>query len=81
MSNKSVENKVFDIVSKQLSIEKNKIKKSYSFIKDLKADSLDVVELIMSVEEEWKISIPDEIAEKMETIQDVINYVKQKAKL
>ena len=69
---------LFQIISEQLNIKTEKLKLSDHFINDLKADSLDVVELIMSVEEKWNISIPDEKAEKMETIQHLLDYIKTK---
>lgn len=67
---------LFQIISEQLNIKTEKIKLADHFINDLKADSLDVVELIMSVEEKWNISIPDESAEKMETVQHLLDYIK-----
>ena len=69
---------LFQIISEQLNIKAEKLKLSDHFINDLKADSLDVVELIMSVEEKWNISIPDEKAEKMETVQHLLDYIKTK---
>lgn len=73
---KDIKENLIELISKQLNIEKENIKTRDSFTKDLKADSLDVVEIIMSVEEEFDISIPDEKAEKMETIQHLIDYIK-----
>jgi len=67
---------LFQIVAEQLNIKTETLKLSDHFINDLKADSLDVVELIMSVEEKWNISIPDEKAEKMETIKHLLDYIK-----
>ena len=67
---------LFQIISDQLKIKADTLKLSDHFINDLKADSLDIAELIMSVEEQWNISIPDSSSEKMETLQDLLNYIK-----
>jgi acyl carrier protein len=67
--------KVKDLVSKQLSIDEKEITSDASFIEDLGADSLDTVELIMSLEEEFDIEIPDEEAEKIKTVQNVVDYI------
>lgn len=69
---------LFKIIAEQLNIKTDKLKLSDHFINDLKADSLDVVELVMSVEEKWNISIPDESAENMESIQNLLDYIKTK---
>jgi acyl carrier protein len=66
---------VKDLVSKQLSIDEKEITTDASFIEDLGADSLDTVELIMSLEEEFDIEIPDEEAEKIKTVQNVVDYI------
>lgn len=66
---------VRDIIADQLSIEPDKIEMDSTFIDDLGADSLDVVELIMSLEEEFDMEIPDEEAEKIDTVGDVVNYI------
>ena len=71
-----IENKMVDIIANQLSVAKEKVVPSASFVDDLGADSLDLVELIMTMEEEFDIEIPDEDAEKMVTVQDAINYLK-----
>jgi acyl carrier protein len=71
----SAEEKVIDIISEQLSVEKDKVVPSASFVDDLGADSLDLVELIMAMEEAFDIEIPDEVAEKIVTVQDAINHV------
>jgi acyl carrier protein len=71
----SAEEKVIDIISEQLSVEKDKVVASASFVDDLGADSLDLVELIMAMEEAFDIEIPDEVAEKIVTVQDAINHV------
>ena len=67
---------LFQIISEQLNVKTDQLNLSNHFINDLKADSLDVVELIMSVEEKWNLSIPDEKADKMETIQNLLDYIK-----
>jgi len=67
--------KVQEIVADKLGVEKTKITSEASFIDDLGADSLDTVELIMKMEEEFGIEIPDEEAEKLKTVGDVVNYL------
>lgn len=69
--------KVRDIVVEQLSVEADEVTIESTFIDDLGADSLDIVELIMAFEEEFGIEIPDEAAEKIKTVQDVIAYIDQ----
>lgn len=78
--NNVIKNKVNNIIIKQLGIDANKIKSSASFIEDLGADSLDTVELIMALEEEFNTEIPDEEAEKIKIIQDVYNYIEKNIK-
>jgi acyl carrier protein len=68
--------KVTDIVVEQLGLERDKVKPESSFVDDLGADSLDTVELVMALEDEFDIEIPDEEAEKITTLQEAINYVK-----
>jgi len=72
----SVESKMFEIIAGQLSVTKEKVVPGASFVDDLGADSLDLVELVMAMEEEFGIEIADEEAEKMQTVQDAINFVK-----
>ena len=67
--------KLQDIIAKQLSIEPKDIKATSSFTSDLDADSLDVVELVMTFEEEFDVPIEDEVAGEMSTVQDAINYI------
>ncbi len=67
--------KVQEIVADKLGAEKSKITKESSFIDDLGADSLDTVELIMKMEEEFEIEIPDEEAEKLKTVGNVVDYL------
>lgn len=75
----SIENEMIDIIVEQLSVEKVKVVPKASFVDDLGADSLDLVELIMAMEEGFDIEIPDEDAEGISTVQDAIDYVnKQK---
>ena len=69
--------KVRDIVVDQLSVEADEVAIESTFIDDLGADSLDIVELIMAFEEEFGIEIPDEAAEKIKTVQDVVSYIEQ----
>lgn len=69
--------KVRDIVVEQLGVEADEVQIESTFIDDLGADSLDIVELIMAFEEEFNIEIPDESAEKIKTVQDVVNYIDQ----
>ncbi|MBM4193278.1 MAG: acyl carrier protein [Gemmatimonadetes bacterium] len=70
--------KVKDIIEKELGVEREKLTDSASFIEDLGADSLDIVELVMEFEKEFNIDIPDEDAEKLRTVGDAIAYMKQK---
>ena len=69
--------KVRDIVVDQLGVEADEVSIESTFIDDLGADSLDIVELIMAFEEEFGIEIPDEAAEKIKTVQDVVTYIDQ----
>lgn len=75
----SAEEKVIDIIVEQLSVDKDKVVPNASFVDDLGADSLDLVELIMAMEEAFGIEIPDEVAEKITTVQDAIEHVKKVA--
>jgi acyl carrier protein len=68
-------NKVAEVVAEQLEIEVNSIKPESKFTEDLGADSLDVVELVMALEETFDIEIPDEAAEGIKTVQDAINFI------
>lgn len=72
--------KVKDIIVEQLGVDPEKVKSEASFIDDLGADSLDIVELVMAMEEEFDIEIPDEDAEKLRTVQDVASYLASKGK-
>ena len=75
----SVEEKVIDIVSDQLDTPREDIAQSSSFVDDLKADSLDLVELVMALEDEFDIKIPDEDYDKIKTVGDVISYIDNKS--
>jgi acyl carrier protein len=68
--------KVKDIIVEQLGVEEEEIKMEASFIDDLGADSLDIVELIMALEEEFELEIPDKEAEKIATVGDAVEYIK-----
>jgi acyl carrier protein len=70
-----VGDKVKQIIVDQLGISPEQVKAEASFIKDLGADSLDIVELVMAMEEEFEIEIPDEEAEKIKTVQNAIDYI------
>lgn len=71
----SVQDKLIDIIAEQLSVDKDKVVPAASFVDDLGADSLDLVELIMAMEEAFEIEIADEVAEKITTVQDAINHI------
>ena len=73
-----LEDRVSAIIVEQLGVTKEELAPQASFIDDLGADSLDIVELVMAMEEEFDIEIPDDDAEKIQTIQDEISYVKRK---
>ena len=71
----SIEERVIKMVAEQLGVKEEEIHVSSSFVEDLGADSLDTVELIMALEEEFDAEIPDEEAEKIATVEDAINYI------
>jgi acyl carrier protein len=71
----SVEEKVKDIIVDQLGVDEKQVNPEASFIDDLGADSLDTVELVMALEEEFDVEIPDEDAEKIATVQNAIDYI------
>ncbi|HET7753275.1 MAG TPA: acyl carrier protein [Anaeromyxobacteraceae bacterium] len=75
MTAANVEAKVRSIISEQLGVKEDEIKITSSFIEDLGADSLDIVELVMQMEEEFEVEIPDEEAENIKTVQDAVNYI------
>jgi len=76
----AVEEKIKSIIAEQLGVKAEEIKPESSFVDDLGADSLDTVELVMALEEEFGIEIPDEDAEKMGTVGEAIKYIEEKAK-
>ena len=69
--------KIKTITAEQLGIDEDRITPETTFINDLEADSLDIVELMMALEEEFEMEIPDEEVEKLSTVNDVINYIKE----
>ncbi len=73
----SVEERVIDIVAEQLGVEKDKITRDTHFVNDLGADSLDTVELVMELEEEFDISIPEDQAEKIQRVGEAIEYIEK----
>jgi acyl carrier protein len=76
----NVEDRVRKIIIEQLEVTPDKVKPEATFSEDLKADSLAVVELVLALEEHFKIEIPDEDTEKIKTVGDAINYIKSHAK-
>jgi acyl carrier protein len=72
---KAIENKLIDIISEQMGVDKSEITRETSFINDLNADSLDTVELVMEFEDEFDMSIPDEEAEKIQTVGAALDYI------
>jgi acyl carrier protein len=76
----SIEERVKEIVSEQMGVAKDQISRETEFIKDLGADSLDTVELVMEFEEEFDIQIPDEEAEKIQTVGQAIDYIQDHSK-
>lgn len=77
MADDDVQERVATIVCNQLDCEKEKVKPETSFINDLGADSLDIVELVMELEEEFDMSIPDEDAEKIRTVGEAVDYIRK----
>ncbi len=73
----NLQEKVIDIISKQLKISSEKINLESQFMKDLKTDSLDIVELIMILEEKFHLQIPDDQVEKMNTVGQVVSYIEE----
>ncbi len=73
----SIEERVIEIVSEQMGVAKDQISKETSFINDLGADSLDTVELVMELEEEFDITIPDEKAEEIQTVGQAVAYIEE----
>ena len=71
----TIEQKVKNIIADQLGVGEEEIKPAASFIEDLGADSLDIVELVMAMEEEFEVEIPDDEAEKIKTVQDAVSFI------
>jgi len=80
MSDKPIEQRVKDIIVEQLGVKPEQVVPAAKFIEDLGADSLDTVELVMALEEEFGIEVPDDQAEKLQSVGDVIKYVEENAK-
>lgn len=74
----SVAEKVKEIIVEQLGVEESQVDESASFVDDLGADSLDIVELVMAFEENFDLDIPDEDAEKISTVKDAVDYIEGK---
>ena len=74
----AVEDKIKGLVAEQLGVSEDEVTPEASFTDDLGADSLDIVELVMAIEEEYGIEIPDDDAEKIQTIQDAISYIEER---
>ncbi len=77
MSSEEIFDKIKEIIVEQLGVTENTVTMDASFIDDLGADSLDIVELIMALEEEFDLEIPDADAEKIVTVSDVVDYIKE----
>ena len=80
MADKPIDQRVKDIIVEQLGVKPEQVTPQAKFIEDLGADSLDTVELVMALEEEFGIEVPDEQAEKLQSVGDVIKYVEENAK-
>ena len=77
MADKSIEEKVKDIIVEQLGVNPEQVTPTASFIEDLGADSLDIVELVMAFEEEFDIEIPDDAAEHIQTVGDAVKFIEK----
>lgn len=77
MDAETIEQRIRPLIAEQLGVEESKVTRSASFVDDLNADSLDLVEMVMSLEEEFKIEISDEDAEKIHTVGDALEYVQE----
>lgn len=76
MDENEIQEKVISIVAEQMGVDKGEINRQTNFVNDLNADSLDTVELVMEFEDEFETSIPDEEAEKIQTVGQAIEYIK-----
>ena len=79
MDEQEIQEKVITIVAEQMGVDKGEISRETSFVNDLNADSLDTVELVMEFEDEFETSIPDDEAEKIDTVGKAVDYIKQNA--
>ncbi len=73
----AIEQRIRPLIAEQLGVEENKVTRNASFVDDLNADSLDLVEMVMSLEEEFKIEIPDEDVERIHTVGDAVDYIQE----
>jgi acyl carrier protein len=79
LSAEEIESKVKEIISQQLEVSAEQLRPEASFVDDLKADSLAVVELVLALEQEFKLEIPEEDTEQIKTVKDALNYIKTHA--
>ena len=79
MSEQDIKQKVFELVSEHLGVDIEKITDDTSFINDLGADSLDIVELVMDLEEEFDVKIPEDIADKIQTVGDAVAFISEQS--
>lgn len=79
MSEQDIKQKVFELVSEHLGVDIEKITDDTSFINDLGADSLDIVELVMDLEEEFGVKIPEDIADKIQTVGDAVTFIAEQS--
>ncbi len=73
----TIEQRIRPLIAEQLGVEESKVTRNASFVDDLNADSLDLVEMVMSLEEEFKIEIPDEDVERIHTVGDAVDYIQE----
>lgn len=78
MSDKSIEERVKDIIVDQLGVSADQVTADAKFVEDLGADSLDTVELVMALEEEFDVEVPDDEAEKLQAVKDVVSFITSK---
>ncbi len=77
MDAETIEQRIRPLIAEQLGVEESKVTRNASFVDDLNADSLDLVEMIMSLEEEFKLEISDEDAEKIHTVGDAVDFIQE----